>query len=232
MTMYERLMMLPVFKGIGESQLSAFIEKTNLEFGTVPPGETVVSKGEVCDHLICVLSGSIMSTYSLFSGAITLKAVYGAGKVVGLTRLYGMDNTFGHSIHALEECGTMRFSKTQYMDMLRESPICLINFLNTLSYRSQMMENALTDLYSDNLAGRLATIVSVLTERDCIGVTIKGIRRICFREDADCDLMDIKEMRILAERGLIEIKGDDEIRIASRNDLMDFAEEVKGEIVG
>lgn len=213
LTMYEKLMMLPIFKGVGADDMSAFLEKTHLEFNTWQTGTVIVPKDDECERLYCILSGRIQCVYELSGGKIRLGAEYGPGKVIGLDRLYGLDTRYSHSVRAVDDCGTMCFSKSQYMSLLQSNQICTINYLNILSCRCQRAEHAVRNMLSAGLAGRLAVAVSVLTDRDCLRILVSGIP-----ED--------DELQQLIADGVVFPLPSKTIEIPSRQALLDYAENI------
>lgn len=219
MTMYEKLMMLPIFKGINPEEMSAFLGKTHLEFSTHDVGSIIVPRGEECETLHCVLSGRIQSIYMLWDGKVKLAAEYGPGKVIGLDRLFGLDTHYSHTVKALDECGTMSFSKAQYVTLLNSSHICTINYLNILSYRCQRAENAIGNM-AVGLIGKLASVVTVLTDRDCKRILIKGLE--CNEESEDAE--QLKEM---IEKRIVSPVSENTLEIFSRQALLDYAESLQ-----
>lgn len=225
-TMYERLMTLPIFKGVGPEQLSLFLEKTHLDFDNYEAGGVIADYGEECEGLKCVLSGRIRVVHNLSGGRAKLIAEYGPGKVLGLERLYGMDTRFGHVVRALTECGTMSFSKQQYMSLVQNNNICLINFLNYLSLRAQRVEHSVEKLYANTLIGRMATILSLLTSRDSSRIIIKNIYDMSDFKTEDELLVYRRDLETLSEKNLISIKDNNTVEVLSRSALIDFAESV------
>lgn len=224
MTMYEKLMTLSIFKGIGMEQLSSFIEKAHLHFETYEAGELIAPVDEECDGLKCVLSGEIESVYTLSGGRGKLTVEYGPGKVIGLGRLYGMDTHYGHAIKAVKTVGTMEFSKQQYMTLLHSNRICLINFLNILSYKGQKIEMAVRDLYNNSLTGRIATTVSLLTDRDCLNIKIYGIDGLIKHANVEIETYYNEELKLLRDWNLISFDTDGAVVIPSRQAFLDYAE--------
>lgn len=217
MTMYEKLMMLPVFKGISEEAFISLIEKTHLHFDTYEAGTLLTDISTRCESLICVLSGEVEVTHSLLQDSIIIKVRYDAGKVLGLEHLFGMDTRYAYKVEAITQCGTMKFTKTQYMDMLKDNNICLLNFLNYLSYRIQRMESGFENYNRFSCMGKISILLSLFTERNCKECKIL----------LDCQNgPEInKELSLLCNEGLIEVKEGNTIIIPSRNDFLDFAEE-------
>lgn len=213
--MYEKLMMLPIFKGINPEQMSEFLEKTHLEFNTYQTGSMIVTRGEDCGKLHCVLSGRIQCIYSL-GGKVRIAAEYDSGKVIGLERLYGMDTHYGYAVKALEECGTMSFSKGQYMSLMHANQICTLNYLNILSYRCQRAEYAVESLVTDSLTGMLAMAISILTDRDSQRILAQDVEQL---GSAGCG----DELERLIQDGLVNRLSEHVVEIPSRTAFLDHA---------
>lgn len=217
MTMYEKLMMLPIFKGMNPEQMSVFLEKTHLEFNTHETGSVIVSRGGECDRLYCILSGRVQCIYPLSGNNVRLAAEYGSGKVIGLDRLYGMDTRYGVVVKALEECGTMSFGKSQYMSLIQSNQICTINYLNMLSYRCQRAVQAMERLLPASLTGQLAMAVAILTDRDSQRILVQDAERLM---EGDCHA----ELDSLIGAGLMRRISEHMVEIPSRTAFLDHAE--------
>lgn len=217
MTMYEKLMMLPIFKGMNPEHMSAFIEKTHLEFNTYEAGSVIVSRGEECDTLHCILSGRVQCIYPLAGDKVRLAAEYNGGKVIGLDRLYGMDTRYGVVVKALEECGTMSFSKSQYMSLIQANQICTMNYLNMLSYRCQRAVHAMENMLPASLMGQLAEAVTILTDRDSLRILVQDVERLT---ESDCH----GELDSLIEAGLLRRISEHMVEVPSRAAFLDYAE--------
>lgn len=218
-TMYERLMTLPIFKGVGPEQVSLFLEKTNLEFVVHNSEDIIVSQGQENKEIICILSGEIETVSTLADSGVRLIAEYGSGKVLGLSNLFGMDLSYPYAVKAITECGTMSFSKSEYLRLIREDAICLINFLNYISYRAQRGCSAVSDICSNSLLRRLAAMVSILSDSDCKNLRIDGLTDIM---PVSCPA-DKNDLDILIKYHIIERLSDTSIRILSRSELFDYA---------
>lgn len=61
-SMYEFLMELPLFKGVGFDKISEIIGTTKFHFLKYLEGETIVSAGDPCTHIRFVISGAARLT--------------------------------------------------------------------------------------------------------------------------------------------------------------------------
>ena len=62
-SMYETIMELPLFKGIGEDQLSVMLEKTSVEFLKFEEGEIISKADESVQYINFILNGRVRQTY-------------------------------------------------------------------------------------------------------------------------------------------------------------------------
>ncbi len=222
MTMNEKLMMLPIFKGIAEDALLQFLEKTHLNFKNYESGEVLISEGDECESLICILNGEVEESFHLSNDNITLTATYGIGRIIGLDRLFGMDTRYSHSVRAVSTCGIMEFSKAQFMQMVQNNQMCMLNFLNSLSYQCQCREKAFKDFSGFILEGQIARLLLLFTDKKC--------RDICIKVDSgeEQPRSRLRAIQKLVDAGLITISADERIKIISRSDFLDYAEDLSG----
>lgn len=226
MTMYEKLMALPIFKGISANTLSLFLEVTPLEFKNYRVGELLGAAGAECHGLKCLLSGEIDISYPLYNGLVQLVAHYGSGKILGLEHLYGMSNQYTGAIKATRPCSTAEMTKSQYFRIVEENKVCLINLLNYLSYRSQKVEWFFNNHLSGHVAGIIAALVGIYTDRDVKSILIRGLDKI-IKNDFSCGLGKYESQILLLEKwGIISVHSDGCIFVPSRIALMDYAEEL------
>lgn len=214
LTMYEKLMSLPIFKGVGPDQVSQFLEKTDLNFQTYQPGDTVVERTEVCDAVTCVLTGDVEVSYNIGASGVTLKASYGIGKMIGLDRLYGLDTYYPYEVVTRQGCGTMSFSKNKLLSLIKNNDICLINLLNILSLRSQISIHAADCVSDKDPLSRIAAIVLLLTDWDCWKIRILNVPSFG-------DVNEIAARIDAMAAGTASFDGDNLI-INSRNNFLDF----------
>lgn len=127
MEMYEKIVELPLFKGLSRDEVNDFVGRTALSFSRHAAGETIAAAGQPVTSVKCLLSGSVS-----LSGLSGTSVTVGAGSILGLDRLYGLDTTYGCEITALEPVALMEFSKSALLEALQSNQLILINMLNYL----------------------------------------------------------------------------------------------------
>ena len=136
-SMYETIMELPLFKGIGEDQLSVMLEKTSVEFLKFEEGEIISKADESVQYINFILNGRVRQTYQLDYYSIAVDEILGKGSVIGALHLFGMDTNYTGTSVALSKVSIMRIGKSQYMNILQSDKIYMLNFVNYLSAAAQ-----------------------------------------------------------------------------------------------
>lgn len=222
--MFETLMSLPLFKGASVEQISSFVEKTNLSFKSFNPGEKIASYKDTCRTLRCLISGEMLVSHPIFSGKLTVHETSGPGRFIGVEHLFGLDNKLELSAIASCRCGTIEIQKSQYLSLLQNNQIFLMNILNYLARSAQKCYNFHAWIKSGSLVSLLAHVVdstttgeSKLISVESVGSTLLEFLSL-FYSDAE------KQLRSLAEIGLLEIVSDRKIAFPSRVHLMEYVE--------
>lgn len=171
-SMYVTIMDLPLFKGITNEHVSAFLERTKLEFVKYLPGATIHRQYEKCQEMRYIISGRVGLLHTHISNVCTVSEELQAGNVIGADRLFGMNTTYVNTAFAIDEVCIMKFSKEKYLELLASDEIYIINILNYLSLRAQRAVDSLHYVYSGKLLGHLAYWVESLTERDSKNITV------------------------------------------------------------
>ncbi len=173
-SMYSTIMDLPLFKGISQNHVSAFLEKTHVSFVNFAKGEKLHESSQLCRSIRFVISGSVRVVHTHVSEICTISEVLSPGSVIGVDRLFGMNTQYCSNAEALTSVSVMEFSKDQYLRLLASDDIYLINVLNFLSRRAQISKDFLMLLYSGSLLGNLAFWISTLTDINSHSIEIQA----------------------------------------------------------
>ena len=182
-SMYDTIMELPFFKGIGEDQLSQLLEKTSVEFLKYDDGDIIAKADESVSYLNFILSGRVRQTYRLSNFDICVDEILGKGSVMGALNLYGMVTSYTSTCLALGRVGIMRIGKSQYMNILQSDKIYILNFVNYLSAASQKMPWIMKSIGESSIHRTLRILtesfVSRLAETVMVAGEDKEIARYC-----------------------------------------------------
>jgi CRP-like cAMP-binding protein len=218
--MYEMIMDLPLFKGVGKDQVSLFLEKTNIGFQNYAPGEIMADLGDPVRMVRFVISGEISLVHPLAEAGITVEEQTGFGKVIGADRLFGLATGYPYKAVAVTPTSIMEFSKEQYVNLLHSDRIYMLNFFNYLSLRAQRPVDSTMTYCRGNIDARLAQLLSIMTEPAAHHVVVKGTEDALARY-CSASQQQVREWKERMEtRNLIRYDSDT-IWILSRRQFLD-----------
>ncbi|MDE7414271.1 MAG: cyclic nucleotide-binding domain-containing protein [Muribaculaceae bacterium] len=177
-TMYQTIMDLPLFKGVGEEHISTFLEKTRIEFKKYAAGEKIVNEGEEVKKLKFLLKGKIRLEFTTRNGEVTVSSLYEGHDVIGATRLFGIHPYYDGTITAETETSVMEFSKEKYLSLLGSDPIYILNFANLLSLYAQRIPETLRRFRRLGPERVIAEWVVLFTTQRNFGIRINGLESL------------------------------------------------------
>ncbi len=219
-TMYDIIMDLPLFRGISRAQVSAFLEKTNVEFINYKDGEILQRCGDEPQHLIYLIRGKVCAEWRNDAENVRICYMQRNGSMLGATHLFGMVRQYSTSISATGSVSVLRISKSQYINILLSDKIFLFNYLNYLSAAVQRCETAIRRQGNSNFRQLLTRWIAALIPYDATEISIyatesvlcalAGIRKSALKE----------EIAVLSADNLIR-PGRGRLEILSRSGLLE-----------
>lgn len=159
-SIYDILLSMPIFKGVTGEQLTHFVEKTPLGFARYSSGDKIVSSGDICDRMLCIVRGSVRVVRYAMQGKVRIVQSLDTSAMIGLENLFGLDTFYDFDAFAEgDDCGVMEFSKAEFIRLVSENNIPLINYLNYLSAAARRPRFITDAIYSDNLSRNLLSLV-------------------------------------------------------------------------
>ncbi|MDE6099906.1 MAG: Crp/Fnr family transcriptional regulator [Paramuribaculum sp.] len=219
--MYEMLMELPLFKGIGFNRLSEVVGTTRFHFLKFNDGETVVEAGEPCTHIKFVISGAVRMRIENATGRMKICQTVSAPDVISPDFLFGKFTSYPATVVAVGPTGILQIDKLDYLKILHSDNVFMINFLNTLSIDAQKSVVGVLALTDGSLEERISFWVVALTQRGATDIVLQCRQRdfySLFGVQRSSFIVTLESMR---ERGLVEFD-QREIRFTSRNALVDI----------
>jgi CRP-like cAMP-binding protein len=171
--MYDVLQQSPVFKGLSEQELlKAFLNKHHFT-RSYQVGEMIALSGDRCNHLMCILEGSVKGEMVDFSGkTITIENI-AAPRILALAFLFGKENTFPVNILANERTRILYVPKYEFLKMLQGDIRILENYLNAVSARAQFLSEKIRFLSFKTIRGKIAHYLISHLEEDKKTVLLK-----------------------------------------------------------
>lgn len=137
--LYETLLQIPLFQGITLYDFNNLIGKLKWNFNKYKMGETIVTAGQPCDNVICVLSGSTSFTSYSPRKIYSITEFTDQPYTVEPYSLYGLENTYDATYKAITEVTIGSFSKLSFLTVVNNFLICRLNVMNQLSSRTHYL---------------------------------------------------------------------------------------------
>ncbi|MDE6410229.1 MAG: cyclic nucleotide-binding domain-containing protein [Muribaculaceae bacterium] len=217
-TMYETIMDLPLFKGVGADHVTSFLEKTGIEFHRFAPGDRIVVQGEPVRSLRFLLSGRIRLTTGVLNGKAIISSEFEGHDAIGATRLFGTHPLHEYSIEAIDNVSVMEFAKEKYVELLQSDSIYLMNFANLLSMNVHKASETVPHFLRLDFSRVLAEWLVLFTGRKSRYIRIDGIEAISevYGKDFIKDNLDV-----LVGKSLVAVEGDS-ILVPNRDALIEY----------
>lgn len=142
-TMFDTLLQLPLFQGLGPEDFTTIIEKVKLHFVKHRSGETFVQSGQTCDQLLFLLKGEVACNTVSPDGKVVFIEQIEAPYVFEPQSLFGMSTCYVSSYKAHGQVHTVSVSKALVMSELFRYDIFRLNYMNIISNRAQTFYNRL-----------------------------------------------------------------------------------------
>lgn len=204
-TMYDKLLQLPLFQGLCKTDFTNILEKVKLHFQKYTPGAYLMKQGEPCNHLMFVLSGRLQSESADEGHNYTIQEELECPSVIEPYSLFGMMTYYTASYQALTEVHTVMIDKKYILTQLSNYTIFQLNLLNILSNRAQMANQK---LWNSHIGSTLDKITNFLQLR-CMSSTGQKILYIKMEDLAelidDTRINVSKVLNDLQQQQLIEL---------------------------
>lgn len=202
-TMYDKLLLLPLFQGLGKQDFTTILEKAKFHFQRYPVGSKIAVQGDKCNTILFILDGKYVSEKQDGTLDYMLSEFFDAPTVLEPYSLFGMYPTYTATYTALTEVSAVSIDKSDIFSVLNKFSIFQLNYLNLLSNHAQCLTRKLWDI---NSGTTLVKIVNFLRRR-C--TTLKGKKKLRIRMEDFAELTGetriniSKELNGLKEQNLI-----------------------------
>lgn len=185
-TMYELLMQLPLFQGISMEGLTHILEVIPFDFRSYKAGDVIISSGDLCQGATFLLSGRVQQQTPVFNHRVNITQCFDAPYTFSLHHLFGAEVQMRSKIVACaDKTGVMVLKKVDFLRILRENEIALINTLNMLCTRAQKQHKAIDFSGETDPVLKLASWMLAFTERSAKEVYFEA------KETDWCDMMQL-----------------------------------------
>lgn len=205
LTMYDKLLQLPLFQGISKFDFTDILEKAKIHFNKYEPGSCLVKQDTPCNQLIFVLDGEVQIESNDPIHKYTIWESFKSPNVIEPYSLFGMRPYFTASYTAITEVNTLNIEKSYILNELCRYEVFNLNYMNMLSNRSQVIYNK---LWNAHIGKTRDKIINFLLLR-CM--TPYGTKKMSIRMEDLARLIDDTRINVsnvlndLQNKGLIQL---------------------------
>lgn len=164
-TMYDNLLLLPLFQGLSKNDLTTIIEKVKFHFLQYKEGEIFIHQGESCQQLCFLLSGQITIETADPKHAFSLSEVMEGPYIIEPQSLFGMQPNYTATYRAATPVSVLTIDKHFIFSELNNYEIFRLNFLNILSNQNQIAYQKLWHTHSGTLSEKFMNFIGIRCQK-------------------------------------------------------------------
>lgn len=198
-TMYDNLLLLPLFQGLSKNEFTSILEKVRFHFLTYEKGEIFIRQGEDCHQLCFLLNGTAVVRNMDKEHAYTLSETIDTPTLIEPQSLFGMQTKYTATYQAQTQVKVLIIEKKYILSELNKYEIFQLNFLNLLSNRVQIAQQKIWNTHVGTLNEKVVNFIAIRSQipggEKTLQITMEDWARL------------IDETRINLSRLLNELQG-------------------------
>lgn len=203
--MFDTLLQLPLFQGLAQEDFTNILGKVKLNFTKHKAGEVIVKANEVCNKLIFVLKGEILSSTTSADASYSFSEYFQAPFLIEPQSLFGMNTSYVATYTTQTEANTVSINKAFVMNELFKYDIFRLNYMNIVSNRAQNLNNRIWIKTADDLEKQIGNFILTHIDRP-IGRKILKIKMEELAQIVNDTRMGVsKALNSMQEKGVIEL---------------------------
>lgn len=203
--MFDTLLQLPLFQGLAQEDFTNILGKVKLNFTKHKAGEVIVKANEVCNKLIFVLKGEILSSTTSADASYSFSEYFQAPFLIEPQSLFGMNTSYVATYTTQTEANTVSINKAFVMNELFKYDIFRLNYMNIVSNRAQNLNNRIWMKTADGLEKQIGNFILTHIDRP-IGRKILKIKMEELAQIVNDTRMGVsKALNSMQEKGVIEL---------------------------
>lgn len=169
---FVKLEKCPVFKGLSSEEIESLFNQINFQIKKYNEGQMVTHAGDTVDKLIVVLTGSVKGEMMDFSGKTIKIEDIEAPKPLAIAFLFGKANRFPVNVISNTESELLIIPKESVLRLFAINQTILLNYLNTISDRSQFLSDKIRLLSFHSIRGKIANYILELAQDGTQQITL------------------------------------------------------------
>lgn len=159
LTMFERLLQLPLLQGLTTQEISDVMAHVRLDFVNYHRGDEIVMQGESCRKLIYIINGEVMAEHRNDDLHFTLTEHLPELKVIEPYNLFGMYQTYSRTYTFTTEGSTLAIDKHIMLQYLMANQIVKINLMNITCNKYQQTQRLLCYYPDDTVRHKIVKFI-------------------------------------------------------------------------
>lgn len=205
-TMFDKLLLLPLFQGLVHNDLTCILEKIKLNFVKHEAGEWLLKKGTPCEQLVFILKGEISFTTTADDNSYSITEFVSAPYVIEPYSMFGMYTSYTASYRAETEVHVFYISKDLVMKQLFKFDIFRLNYMNIITKRAQVKNLHLWTKPDSDIQSRILHFIESHLEVP-IGKKILKIKMTTLGQIINETRITVSEvLNDLQDKGLVELR--------------------------
>jgi CRP/FNR family transcriptional regulator, dissimilatory nitrate respiration regulator len=169
---YPLLSKAPLFKGLSSSDIETILSKVSHKIKKFQSGSMISQSGEQVNSLIVVISGTVKGEMVDYAGRVIKIEDIPAPGTLAPAFMFGDRNRFPVNVIAVSDGELLLIEKRDFLGLLMNNDLLLINFLDMISNRSQFLSEKIKFLNFKTIKGKLAHYILQNAGKDGLSVTL------------------------------------------------------------
>ena len=138
---YDKLLQFPLFQGMSHADLMEVVGHTKLGFSKRPEGQRIARDGDICDHLIFLITGTLTVETASYDHTCRVSETVNAPYAIQSEQLFGLTQRYTSTFKTLTECNFITIDKQEVLLLLEAQLVFRLNMLNMLAADAQRMRH-------------------------------------------------------------------------------------------
>ncbi len=205
LTMYERLLQMPIFVGLTIHELSDVLSHVKLDFINYKAGDNIVQQNDPCRNMLFIINGHITSTFRHPTASFMVTESLERTTMIEPYNLFGMEKKFSRDYNFDTNGTTLSIDRTVLLKHMMTNPIVNINLLNLISNRYHSTLRLMNEHPDDSVSDKIKRFF----KQYCIEQRGRKELKIKMTDIASC----IHETRLNVSKALNEMQRQALIRL-------------------
>lgn len=225
-TMYDTLLQLPLFQGLGQADITAIIEKVKTHFVKPEDGEVYIRQGELCDKLVFLLSGQLLLTRNHNDNLFAWYETMNNPQLIEPHSLFGIRPQYTATYTAQSKVHLLTIDKSYVLSELNNYEVFRLNYLNILSSRAQLFQSKLWSAQAKGTEQKIINFFLLHSDKPA-GKKVIQIKMEDFASLLDDTRLNIsKALNSFQEEGLLVLRRK-EIEVPNLAPLVEYTKRKK-----